>query len=52
MLPEECHKYLDRKGFRSFDGEGSVLDGWKTLFIYTFFSCAGLGGSVDKIARL
>ena len=49
---EESHKYSDRKAFRSFDGEGSVLGGWEAILIYTSFGCSGVGGSVDRIAKL
>ena len=49
-MPEESPKYSDRKAFRSFDGEGSVLGRWETLLIYTSFGCGGVGGSVDRIA--
>ena len=51
-MPEESHKYSDRKAFRSFDGEESVLGGWETLLIYTSFGCSGVDGSVDRIAEL
>ena len=30
----------------------SILGGWEALFIYTSFGCSGVGGSVDRIARL
>ena len=51
-LLEESHKYSDRKAYRSFDGEGSVLDGWEALLIFTSSSYSGVGVSVDRIAEL
>ena len=35
-LPEESHKRIVRKAFKSFDGEGSVLRGGEALLISTF----------------
>ena len=51
-LPEESHKYSDKKAFRSFDGEESVLGEWGVLLIYTSSGHSGVGESVDRIAEL
>ena len=50
-LPEKSHKCSDRKAFRSFDSERSVLGGREALLIYTSLGCGGVGGSVDRIAE-
>ena len=51
-MPEKSYKCLDRKAFRSFDGERSVLRGREALLIYASSGCGGVGGSVDRIAEL